>query len=153
MLNVPTLPLQCTLEAVMLRWVHSVKRMSLSPFEMQWYTWTHNTHCGIEISFQLTSIQLSLFTLGILWSEMILMLHFDGLLWVSKLLSVYMRYKMEIYLLKIYLMKKVGDLGFDLGAWRLNVGFCGCNASMCSSSFISDCSSKTVNTLEISSYS
>lgn len=48
------------------------------------------------------------------------------------------KYKMELCIPKTDLMKNVGDLGFDVGAWRLNVGFCGCNASACSSSFISD---------------
>lgn len=42
---------------------------------------------------------------------------------------------MEVYLLKIDLKKNVGDLGFDAGAWRLNVGVCSCNVSTCSSQF------------------
>lgn len=44
-------------------------------------------------------------------------------------------HEMEVYLLKIDLMKKAGDLGFDAGAWRLNVGVCSCNVSTCSSQF------------------
>lgn len=95
------------------------------------------------ISFQLTSIQLlSSFPSGVFFLiTSCIKNHFDALLWWTSvgLLNYCQfachnekKYKIGVYLLKIDLMKNVGDLRFDVGAWRLNVGVCGFNASMCS---------------------
>lgn len=95
--------------------IYFVKRMSLSPHEMQWYIGTRNTHR--LISFQdLYSVTESFYDLKLFWCSTLM----DFLAVVSKLLPVYVT-KCRRNIKWKYICSRFICGGFGLSCWGLEI--------------------------------